>query len=75
MTATPMTKITEIASYLMSCPADPIQLESTRIHQVFRKMYAEYVDEFDPTPQFSDDLPYSLMSYEDFIDEKIHGPS
>ncbi len=67
---------TEIAKYLMRCPADPVtQLETTRIHQVLRKMYAEYVDDFDPTPEYLYDMPYSLMSYEDFIEEKIHGPS
>lgn len=75
MTTTPMMTSTEIASYLMGCTADPAQLETTRIHQVLRKMYAEYVDNFDPTPEYLYDMPYSLMSYEDFIEEKIHGPS
>lgn len=35
-----------------------------------RKEYEEYVEYFDPTPQYLYDEPYTLLDYEEWLDER-----
>lgn len=34
--------------------------------------YADYVEYFDPTPQYLYDNPYLLMSYDEWLEEEFH---
>ena len=34
-----------------------------------RKEYAEYVEYFDPTPQYLYDEPYRLLDYEEWLED------
>ena len=38
--------------------------------QELRQEYEEYVEYFDPTPQYLYDEPYRLLDYDEWLDEK-----
>ena len=40
------------------------------INDKLQKEYEEYVEYFDPTPQYAFDEPYRLLSFEEWLEER-----